>query len=109
MRQRIDRAFFEYRADRLAIAVGRQAVSYGNGLVFSPPDLSNPFSPTETDRDCKAGDDLALVQWLFEDGSDLQLLGVDIVDFSGPDVSGVWWRCAGSSPHSRTHGRGARR
>ena len=83
LRGRIDRAFVRYSRPGLSITAGREATSLGNGIVFAPMDLFNPFSPTETDRDFKAGDDLVLVQKLFGDGSDLQLLAVGHRDASG--------------------------
>ncbi|HBP16126.1 MAG TPA: hypothetical protein DD457_13015, partial [Gammaproteobacteria bacterium] len=54
----------------------RQAVSWGSGRVFQPLDLFNPFGPTAVDRDYKPGDDLILVERLFPNGSDLQVLTV---------------------------------
>ena len=73
---RLDRFALEYRSRRWGITMGRQAVSWGSGLVFHPMDLFNPFAPTTVDRDYKAGDDMILVERLFEGGSDLQLLAV---------------------------------
>ena len=50
-------------------------------------DLISPFAPTTVDRDFKAGDDLLIVDKLFDDGGDLQLLAVARRDLSG-DVTG---------------------
>jgi len=33
-------------------------LSWGNGLVFSPMDIVNPFDPTAVDTEYKAGDDM---------------------------------------------------
>lgn len=73
---RLDRFAAEYRAKRLRVSVGRQALSWGGGMVFQPMDLFNPFSPTTVDQDYKPGDDMLLIEQLFEDGSDLQVLAV---------------------------------
>lgn len=73
---RLDRFALEYRNRRWGVTMGRQAVSWGSGLVFHPMDLFNPFAPTTVDRDYKAGDDMILVERLFEGGADLQLLAV---------------------------------
>ncbi len=73
---RFDRFALEYRSRVWGVTVGRQAVSWGSGLVFHPMDLFSPFAPTTVDRDYKAGDDMILVERLFEDDSDLQLLAV---------------------------------
>ena len=72
---RFDRLAAEYRDERLAITVGRQAVSWGSGHVFQPMDLFNPFAPTAVDRDYKPGDDIVLVERAFAH-STLQLLHV---------------------------------
>lgn len=43
---------------RLQLTVGRQAVSWGSGLIWSPVDLFAAFSPTEIDREEKLGVDV---------------------------------------------------
>jgi hypothetical protein len=58
------------------VRVGRQALTWGSGLVFRPMDLFNPFSPTATDTEYKPGADMVYVQQVFADGSDLQLIVV---------------------------------
>jgi hypothetical protein len=73
---RFDRLSVAYRGGSWGFSVGRQAVSWGNGIVFQPLDLFSPFAPTTVDRDYKAGDDLVLVDWLLPGGGDVQLLGV---------------------------------
>ncbi|MCP5181296.1 MAG: hypothetical protein H6993_00345 [Pseudomonadales bacterium] len=72
----IDRLAFGYTGDSWSVRAGRDAVSWGSGLVFNPLDLFSPFAPAETDRDFKSGQDMVLVQKLFDDGSDVQLLAV---------------------------------
>ena len=79
---RFDRLAVRYRKGDWSVTLGRQAVSWGNGMVFQPMGLFNPFAPTTVDRDYKAGDDLLLVEKLFANGSDLQLL---VVGRKGPD------------------------
>jgi hypothetical protein len=37
------------------IRIGHQAVTWGNGLLFNPMDLFNPFSPSDIERDYKIG------------------------------------------------------
>ena len=72
---RFDRLAIGYRDSRLAITLGRQAVSWGNGHVFQPMDLFNPFAPTAVDRDYKPGDDILLIERAFANSA-LQLLYV---------------------------------
>jgi len=73
---RLDRLAVNYQAETWAVTVGREAVTWGNGLVFQPMDLFNPFAPTTVDRDYKVGDDLILIDKLFANGMDAQLLAV---------------------------------
>ncbi len=73
---RFDRLALQYRKDQWAVTVGRDAVSVGHGVVFSPMDIFNPFAPTVVDQDYKAGDDLLMIERLFDDGSDVQMLAV---------------------------------
>jgi hypothetical protein len=72
--QRIDRLSLTYTTPDLVVRVGRQALTWGSGLVFRPMDLFDPFSPTATDTEYKPGVDMLYVQRLFADGSDLQLI-----------------------------------
>ena len=80
---RLDRLALRYRQGDWSVTLGRQAVSWGNGMVFQPLGLFSPFAPTTVDRDYKAGDDLLLVERLFANGSDLQLLLVGRRDADG--------------------------
>ena len=70
----IDRLAVTYTTPDLVVRVGRQAITWGSGLVFRPMDLFDPFSPTATDTECKPGVDMLYVQRLFADGSDLQFI-----------------------------------
>jgi hypothetical protein len=80
-----DSYFLVQRLDRLSLAlmpswgsikIGRQAITWGNGFVFNPFDLFNPFSPTAIDRDYKIGDDMINVQSSIPKIGDLQGLYV---------------------------------
>jgi hypothetical protein len=70
--QRLDRLALGYTSARASLRFGRQAVSWGNGLVFQPLDFVNPFSPFVIDKDYKTGDDLLFGQWLPTVSSELQ-------------------------------------
>ena len=72
--QSIDRLAIGYATPDWVVRVGRQALTWGSGLVFRPMDLFDPFSPTATDTEYKPGVDMVYVQRLFADGSDLQLI-----------------------------------
>lgn len=71
---RLDRLFVQYSDDKTVIKLGRQALSWGNGLVFRPMDLFNPFSPDAVDTSYKPGTDMLYGQWLFSNGSDMSFL-----------------------------------
>jgi len=86
---RFDRLAVQYRGASWGLTLGREAVSWGSGLVFQPMDLFSPFAPTTVDRDFKAGNDLLIVDRLFADGSDLQILGVARRDLEGDVTSDV--------------------
>ncbi len=74
--QRIDRLALGYTTDKYVVRVGRQALTWGAGKVFHPMDLVDPFAPNATDTEYKPGVDMAYLQWLFNDGSDLQFIAV---------------------------------
>lgn len=55
---RIDRLVLTLSPDWGVFRIGRQALTWGNGFLFNPMDLFNPFSPTDVERDYKIGDDM---------------------------------------------------
>jgi len=73
---RLDRASVAYTGDKVVMRFGRQAVSWGNGLLFTPMDIFNPFDPTAVDKEYKTGDDMLYGQYLLDNGSDIQAVGV---------------------------------
>jgi hypothetical protein len=74
--QRIDRISIGYTSTHVVVRAGRQALTWGAGLVFRPMDLFDPFAPTATDTEYKPGADMLYAQYLFDDGSDLQFVAV---------------------------------
>jgi hypothetical protein len=86
-----------HRLDRLALTflpswgqvrLGRQAVTWGNGFLFNPMDLFDPFSPTDIERDYKVGTDMAFSQVRLGDIADFQALYVPRRD---PSDNHVKW------------------
>jgi hypothetical protein len=69
---RLDRGFVRYTGDRLVLGLGRQALSWGDGLVFQVFDLFNPFPPNAVDMEYKPGTDMITGQLLATGGDDLQ-------------------------------------
>lgn len=70
--QRLARLSIGYANENLVLRLGRQALSWGQGQLFNPLDLFDPFAPAANDKDYKPGADMLYGQWLFADGSDLQ-------------------------------------
>jgi hypothetical protein len=77
MIHRLDRLSVGLTTDKTAWRFGRQAISWGNGMMFTPMDVFNPFDPATVDKEYKTGDDMLYGQYLFNNGNDLQ--GVAIV------------------------------
>jgi hypothetical protein len=73
---RLDRLWLGYANDKTVLRVGRQVISWGNGLFFSPMDIVNPFDPTMIDTEYKAGDDMLYAQFLRDSGDDVQAAAV---------------------------------
>jgi hypothetical protein len=73
---RLDRLSVGYTGDHLVVRLGRQALSWGNGLVFSVLDLFDPFEPNAADTEYKPGTDMLWGQWLADSGDDVQALVV---------------------------------
>jgi len=69
---RLDRLHLTYTSANTVWRFGRQAISWGNGLVFTPMDVFNPFDPAAVDKEYKPGDDMLYAQRLLSNGSDLQ-------------------------------------
>ena len=69
---RLDRLAVGYTESNYVFRFGRQAISWGNGLVFQPMDIFNPFSPTAIDKEYKTGDDMLYFQYLLASGDDVQ-------------------------------------
>lgn len=83
---RLDRVSLGYTGDKTVIRFGRQAVSWGNGLLYTPMDIFNPFDPTTVDKEFKTGDDMLYGQYLLNDGSDIQTVAVVRRDLVSGDV-----------------------
>ena len=73
---RMDRLHLGYTGDKIVVRAGRQAVSWGNGLIYNPVDFFNPFDPAAVDTEYKPGDDMLYAQYLQDSGNDLQFVSV---------------------------------
>ena len=100
---RFDRLFFSIKPSWGDILIGRQAITWGNGFIFNPMDLFNPFAPSDTIRDYKMGDDLVSVRFDTELSGECNLLYVprrdaitEEVDFKSSSVAGKFHFFAGN-------------
>ncbi|MFQ5982880.1 MAG: hypothetical protein ACE5KS_05850, partial [Woeseiaceae bacterium] len=85
---RLDRLWLGIATDKTVIRFGRQAISWGNGLFFSPMDIVNPFDPTAIDTEYKTGDDMLYSQYLRDNGDDVQAAVVFRRNPASGDVDG---------------------
>ncbi len=86
---RLDRFYADLTTRKTVIRFGRQAISWGNGLIFTPMDFFNPFDPATVDKEYKAGDDMLYGQYLQASGNDLQAVWVIRRDDDGDITSDV--------------------
>ena len=83
---RLDRLWVGYSSEKAVLRFGRQAITWGNGLFYAPMDLVNPFDPATIDTEYKAGDDMLYLQYLQDNGNDLQAAVVVRRDALSGDV-----------------------
>jgi hypothetical protein len=69
---RLDRLSVSYTGKKTSLRFGRQALTWGNGLLYTPMDIVNPFDPTAVDTEYKTGDDMLYAQFLRDNGDDTQ-------------------------------------
>lgn len=84
-----------HRFDRLAVGhstpdrtirFGRQAITWGNGLIFYPLDFINPFSPVAIDKEYKTGDDMLYAQWPLAADGEVQTIVAPRRDAATRDI-----------------------
>ena len=98
--QRLDRLHLAWTGNKTVVRFGRQAVSWGNGLIYNPMDFLNPFDPAAVDTEYKVGDDMLYGQYLLDSGNDWQFVRVQRRDDGGDVTSDV------SSTALKLHGFG---
>ena len=86
--QAIDRLAVGYANEHWVGRIGRQALTWGAGLVFHPMDLFDPFAPDATDTEYKPGTDMLYGQYLFDSGADLQVVVVPRRSRTSGDITG---------------------
>ena len=83
---RLDRFWIGFTSEKTVVRLGRQALSWGNGLAYAPMDLVNPFNPASIDTEYKAGDDMLYLQYLQDNGNDVQAAYVARRNLANGDV-----------------------
>ncbi|MBW1999611.1 MAG: hypothetical protein JRJ29_16825 [Deltaproteobacteria bacterium] len=101
MYHRLDRLFLTLLPAWGLVRIGRQAVTWGNGLIFNPLDVFNPFAPTDTVRDYKIGEDMVLVQISASELGEVELLVVPRRDPLAGELDGDESSLAGKGHFAR--------
>jgi len=70
---RVDWLFLKAETDGVRGTLGRQAISHGQGKLFSPLDLIAPFNPTTIDTEFKPGVDAVRVEAFFGEAHRLDI------------------------------------
>ena len=73
---RIDRLGIALSGETAVLKLGRQAITWGSGIVFHPSDIVAPFAPNAPDSAYKPGVDMVYGQLLLEGGADIQAIWV---------------------------------
>ena len=74
-RHEIDRANAQVHLRRTDLTLGRQAIGWGRGVMFTSVDLFAPFSPLEVDREWRSGVDAVRADIKLTDRSSVDLVG----------------------------------
>ena len=78
-RHEVDRVNAQVHSRRADLTIGRQAIGWGRGVMFTAVDLFAPFSPLEVDREWRRGVDAIRADVKLTDRS-----SVDVVGAFGP-------------------------
>ncbi len=64
-RENFYRAYAESHISHMDLTVGRQRIAWGQGRIWNPTDVINPYNPLSIERDERPGSDLADARWNF--------------------------------------------
>jgi hypothetical protein len=96
--QEIDRLYVRRRADWGDITVGRQAIGWGAGIIWSPEDLFVAFSPVDIDREFRTGVDAARVLVSLGQFTEAEAVYGVLGDGEDHHAAAVRWRTTLSGP-----------
>src|ERR1700690_731964 len=77
----LDRASFNFQTKTINLTIGRQAVGWGRGTIFSAIDIFAPFTPVEINREWRRGVDAARADIKISDTA-----SIDMVTAWGPSL-----------------------
>ena len=83
----VDRSNMAVGGAGAGLKIGRQTISWGDGIVFSVLDLVAPFTPTAIDREYKAGDDGVSGRFSISQTSDVEIYQILRRDINDHEVS----------------------
>lgn len=72
----LDRLSVTYASGSVVFKAGRQAVTWGSGMLFHPSDIIAPFAPNAIDTAYKPGVEMLYGQYLFDNGNDMEAVFV---------------------------------
>lgn len=78
---RADRLLLSYEWSQYRLTLGRQAISFGQGRVFTPLDRVSPFSPASVDREYKPGVDALRLDGYWGIAGEWTVIGAQRGDF----------------------------
>lgn len=76
LRNRVDWAYVRLKTGDTTLTLGRQPISVGRAVLFTPVDLLAPFSPIQIDTEFKPGVDAIRSDVVLGDNATFTLLGV---------------------------------
>lgn len=82
----IDRLRLRLESGSMELSLGRQPVSWGSGMFWTPTDMFGSFAPTEIDRDEKSGLDVIRLTFSRPDGAALDVV-VEPLDVDSPGAA----------------------
>jgi hypothetical protein len=96
---RVDWALVQVDVDGFRAIVGRQAISHGQGKLFTPLDLVTPFSPTTLDSEFKPGVDALRSEVFFGEALRLDVTAAHLGewDLDGSGLVGMATATLGST------------
>jgi len=104
----VDRAALHTRAGAANLTIGRQAIGWGRGVLFSAVDVFAPFTPLEADREWRRGVDAVRADIKLGDRASVDAVGAFGADLDHSAFAGRLRGYAGRADVEVVGGRRAR-